>query len=128
MLPFSRVSRVLRLGELALGCRLPLHGLRSAEFPRRFALTRRGRRRAAPLRETVLPSGCGELVDDGHLDVACSPLTLDGPIRAGHCSLAFAGEHDPELVAEVVLEVYEAGVWIDVLRSCVFLVLVLVLI
>ena len=56
-------------------------------------------------------------MDDGHLDVACSSLTLDGPVRAGHCSLALAGEHNPELVAEVVLEVYEAGVWIDVLRS-----------
>lgn len=59
-------------------------------------------------------------MDDGHLDVACSSLTLDGPVRAGHCSLALAGEHNPELVAEIVLEVYEAGVWIDVLRSCVF--------
>lgn len=59
-------------------------------------------------------------MDDGHFDVTCSSLTLDGPVRAGHCSLAFARKHNPELVAEVVFEVYEAGVWVDMLRSCIF--------
>lgn len=60
-------------------------------------------------------------MDDRHLDVAGSSLTLDRSVRTADRPLAFAGKHDPKLVAEIVLEVYQPGVWIDVLRSCVFL-------
>ena len=118
-MPFSRVSDVLRLREFALRRWLPFHRLRRGEFLRRFARPRGRRRGAAPFRVAVLFSG-GELVDDGHLDVAGSSLTLDRSVRTADRPLAFAGKHDPKLVAEVVLEVYQPSVWIDVLRSCVF--------
>lgn len=113
MLPLE-VPRVLSLGELALRRWLPLDALRAPEFARWFALPTRER---ALLRETVRPF-LGELVDYGHFYVACSPLPLDALLAALDCPLAFAGQDDAEFVAEVVLEVYQSGIRIDMLRSC----------
>lgn len=124
-MPLSRVSDVLRLRELALRRWLPFHRLRRAKFASWFALSRRRRRRTASLRETVLfPRS--ELVNDGYLDVAGSSLALDRSVSTADCSFAFPGKHDSELVAKVVLEVYQPGVWVDLLRSCVFLRFLLV--
>lgn len=118
-MPLSRVSDVLRLRELALRRWLPFHRFRRAKFASWFALSRRRRRRTASLRETVLfPRS--ELVNDGYLDVAGSSLALDRSVSTADCSFAFPRKHDSELVAKVVLEVYQPGVWVDLLRSCVF--------
>lgn len=58
-------------------------------------------------------------MDNGHLDVAGSSLTLNRSAAVAHRLLTLARKHDPELVAEVVFEVNQPRVWIDLLRSCV---------
>ena len=65
-------------------------------------------------------------MNDGYLDVAGSSLALDRSVSTADCSFTFPGKHDSELVAKVVLEVYQPGVWVDLLRSCVFLRFLLV--
>lgn len=39
--------------------------------------------------------------------------------RTGNNTVAFARENDSKLVAEIVLEVDDSGVWIDVFGACV---------
>lgn len=58
-------------------------------------------------------------MDNGYLDVAGTSLTLDAPVSTGDSLFTLARKHDPEFVSEVVLEVYQPGVWIDLFRACV---------
>lgn len=114
---------VLRLRVLALRGGLPLDAL--AELGGRGLAGKGvvvgGSRWLPGLAEAVLLArgvrGRGELVDDGHLDVAGLALALVALAAARHRALALARQHDAELVAEIVLEVDQTRVRIDVLRA-----------
>lgn len=59
-------------------------------------------------------------MNDRHVDIASSSLSGDAFTAASHGLLALARQNDSKLVAEIVLEVYQACVRVDVLCAWLF--------